>query len=673
MTWIAAVPAIAAAAAVVLGPGLLAAAPLRIPVLPRVALAGLLGVPITGLAAVLGGAAGLAFQFWQPLLLAVPIAAASLLRRRRIAPLRGSLSPKLLAPAWTLGGVILAVVAFSGVPDPDRISQTYDNVFHLSATAAILDGFSASPLTLRSLIETEGGGLAYYPAAWHQLAAGTVQLSGASVPIAFNALWLVTSALLWLPGVAWLVQVLLPARYERVAPLVALPLGAVLGAFPYALLSWGTIYPTGLAHTLLPAAVATIVLGIRAVLSARRTTGSAWPTALGGAAVAALAIGFAHPRVLPTLVLIGAPYLLWLAGASYRRARHRGGRTARRAALVLWSAVAAALIVLGTALAVAILQLGLLDEPFEDRLNGPQARAVQPLGEGVLQVLGGSALTGVGDIATAPALLLAIALVAGAVAALRVPRLRWLVVSFALLAALYVLAAGSDGVLAKLLTGLWYKDRFRLAAAVPVVAVPLTVLGVLALGSVAARLAPASRRIGRMRAAVAAGTLAVAISAGGGLLLTGTSSSIASVFRMPAAAAEAEVVSQAQIDFMERLAEIVPEDQRVLGDPWDGSALTQLFGDREPVFPHVNGQWDHNRRVLAWDLERIEDDPEVCRALDSLHVRYVLFDPHEFGGGDPAGNHFPGPHAAIAAGLFTEVATDGRTELYKIEQCGSID
>jgi len=207
---------------------------------------------------------------------------------------------------------------------------------------------------------------------------------------------------------------------------------------------------------------------------------------------------------------------------------------------------------------------------------------------------------------------------------------------------------------------------------VPVVAVPLTVLGVLALAGVAARLAPASRRIGRMRAAVAAGTLAVAFSAGGGLLLTGTSSSIASVFRMPAAAAEVEVVSQAQVDFMERLAEIVPEGQRVLGDPWDGSALTQLFGDREPVFPHVNGRWDHERRLLAWDLELLEVDPEVCRALDSLRVRFVLFNPHEFGGGDPAGNHFPGPHDAAAAGVLAEVATDGESVLYRIDQCGAL-
>jgi hypothetical protein len=111
----------------------------------------------------------------------------------------------------------------------------------------------------------------------------------------------------------------------------------------------------------------------------------------------------------------------------------------------------------------------------------------------------------------------------------------------------------------------------------------------------------------------------------------------------------------------------------VLGDPWDGSAWTLVFGTREPVFPHVNGQWDADRLTVAFHLDDIDTDPNVCAALDRLRVRFVVHDPHEFGGGDPSGNHFPGPHAAVEAGLFTLVDSAGSTRLYRIDQCGALE
>jgi hypothetical protein len=84
----------------------------------------------------------------------------------------------------------------------------------------------------------------------------------------------------------------------------------------------------------------------------------------------------------------------------------------------------------------------------------------------------------------------------------------------------------------------------------------------------------------------------------------------------------------------------------------------------------VNGQWDADRQTLAWHLADIRANPEVCAALDRLAVRYVVYSPHAFGGGDPSGNHFPGPHEAVEAGLFTEVASDGDSRLFRIDECG---
>ncbi|WP_029149324.1 DUF6541 family protein [Microbacterium indicum] len=669
MTWLGALPAALAALVVVLAPGLVATAPLRAGLLARAGLAGLAGVGSWGVAGALAGAAGLSFRAWQALVPAVVFALIAW-GVRRLAPALVITPARLgrwAAPAWILGAAVVAIVAFAGVPDADRISQTYDNVFHLSATTAILDGFSPSPFTLRSLIETADSGLAYYPDGWHLMAAATVQLSGSTVAVAFNALWLVVAVAVWLPGVAWLAQVILPGRSAGLVGLVALPLGAAFGAYPYALLAWGTIYPTFLAHALLPAAVAVTIVAIRGALVARHRARAVLVAAIA-VLLAVGAIGVAHPRVLATWALIGIPFVVAVLAGAYRRAVQSGGRRrtiARR--WLLWS-IAVAVAAFAAAFAYAVVGLGLFDEPLADRLNGPQALSVQPLWQGIVEVVMQQSLTTGAPAVTWPAIPLAIVVAAGAIAAWRRRGARWIVVAAAVTAALFVLAAGSDDPVTKILTGTWYKDRFRLAAAIPVLAVPLAALGTVSI----VRWLRGARRAGEKAIALAVAA-AIAVSSALTLGLTGMTQATADAFALPTDRAAWEVVSQRQIDFQrDVVASIVPDDQRVLGDPWDGSALTGLYAGREPVFPHVNGQWDPARLVLAWHLQDIDTDPAVCAALDELRVRYVLYDPHEFGGGDPSGNHFPGPHAAVERGLFTEVASDGGSTLYEITQCGPL-
>ncbi|WP_156760946.1 DUF6541 family protein [Microbacterium karelineae] len=670
MNWIEAAPAIAIAAIVLLAPGLLATWPLRMGALSRTAVSGLVSVCAYGVAGAVSGAAGLAFQAWM-VLVPASVAAAIAWGVRRLVPALavGVETPRRLplAAMWILSTALVIGVAFWLVPDPDRISQTYDNVFHLSATAAILDGFSGSPLTLRSLIETEGGGIAFYPAGWHLLAAATAQLSGASVAVSFTAVWIAVATLAWLPGLAWLAQAILPGRAAEVA-LVALPLGAAFGAFPYALLAWGTIYPTFLAHALLPAAIAITIVAIRGVRAAR-PAGRAGAAVAGAAGVLAAigALGIAHPRVLATWALVGVPFVAWELSAAFRRGWRRGGRPRRRAVGWLVGVAAGITAACAAGFAYAVVGLGLFDEPLADRLSGPQAAAVQTVWDGVIQVLAQMPMTGVGAETAAPAVLLAAAVVVGAGVALRRARTRWIVVAFVIVGALFALAAGSDGGFAKLATGVWYKDRFRLAAAIPVLAAPLATLGILAIARAASRSRAGAARLAAGAAVVVAATSAFVLAA------TGTAGAIGSVFGQPAARATDAVVSEAQEEFFaDVVRREVPADQRVLGDPWDGSALTGLFAGREPVFPHVNGQWDPDRLELAWNLEWIDKDPAICDALDALRVRYVVYDPHEFGGGDPSGNHFPGPHDAVEDGLFTLVDTDGDSELYRIDQCGPL-
>ncbi|MDQ1127890.1 DUF6541 family protein [Microbacterium sp. SORGH_AS_0888] len=666
--WAGALPAILVALLVLWIPGLIVTASLRLGVIPRTALAGATSVTLIGVAGVLFGLLRLPFSIWQPLLLAVIGGAAVWLLRRRLGRMpvqRAGLHAGWLVLAWVAASVTIAVVAFAAVPSPERISQTYDNVFHLSAISHILQTGDASSLTLRTLIETTRS-WSFYPSGWHSTVALTAQLSGVSVPVAVNATWIAACAALWLPGVAWLSQVLVRGFDRHLVALVALPLGVAFGAMPYGLLTWGTLYPTFFATALVPAALAA---PLAIWLPRRRREGSGYSMLAGVAAtiVVLAAVGFGQPRVLVTWAVVLLPFAIAETVRAYRWARTAGGRSRVVAGRALVVGIVLLILAAAGAFAYLVFRLGLFERPLDDRLGGPQAKATQSVAAGLWQVVSQSWPLGLDGVVTFPAILLAAAVLVGVVIAARTRGMRWLLVAYAVFAVLFALAAGSDDVFSKLATALWYKDRYRLSSALPIVAVPLATLGIVTCVGWMVR----GRRV--LTAVSAALTVLIAGTAAIGLAAGGVTSSVAFVFRMPDRGATSEVVSRAQIDFMrDVVAQTVPADQRLLGDPWDGSALSREYAGRQPVFPHVNGQWDPDRALIAWHLQDIGTDPAVCRALDALRVRYVLYHPHEFGGGDPSGNHFIGVHTAVKDGLFTEVATDGDSTLYRIDQCGPL-
>ncbi len=555
MTWLAVVPPLLAAFAMILVPGLVATAPLRLRIVARVAVSGVVGVAALGLSGVVFGLLHVPYAPWQPLVPALLAAGVALVVRRRWPRL--ALPPERvragwLAVTWVLATALIVLVAFIFVPSPERFSQTYDNVFHLSAIAHILQTGDASSLTLRTVIET-GRTWAFYPAGWHTLVVSAVELTGASIPVAINAAWIAVCGAVWLPGVAWLAQVLVRRQRPGTVALVALPLGAAFGAFPFSLLSWGTLYPTFLAGALLPGALAIPLATWHLRRTVRREDRSGvWLLGALGTLAAVAAIAAAQPRALATWALLLAPVVVGVAASAFLRGWRRGGRSRRRAVVSL--VVVAALIVVGAvaAFVYAVVRLGLFDRPLDERLGGPQAAATQSVLAGIVQVLTQSWPTGVGGIVPWPALLLAAAVAIGAVVAARTRGLRWIVVASALAALLFALAAGSDDVVTKLATALWYKDRYRLSSAVPVLGVVLATLGIFAVSSWVSRWADVRRRIAVVLSWIVAATSAAV------LIATGASAATATVFRLPEAGARTEIASAAQLAFLSRVAEIVP-------------------------------------------------------------------------------------------------------------------
>lgn len=669
MTWLQAAPALAAAAALLLIPGIIVTAPVRVGVTARVASSGLISVFCIGAAGAASGILSVPFAAWQPFAVAAACGGAVwVVARRRIGirPAGDIDRIRAVVLTWMVSGLVIALVAFAAVPSPDRLSQTYDNVFHMSAIASIMDGASASSFTLRTLIETEQA-VAFYPAAWHALVAAIAQWTTVPAAVAVNAGWIAAAAVLWVPGAAWVAQVVISSVPARTAVLTAMPLATGFAAMPYGLLTWGTLYPTYLATCILPASVGTAIIAGRTL---RATSGMRrWRAMVlsSGAIVATVcALVFAQPRVLASAVFLVAPLAASRAARDLAASWREGGVVRRR---MLRSSLTGALALFVAAGAAFFSVAGLLDfwgRPLEERLGGPQAAATQGVAEGVLQVLVLAFPTGVPGIVTVPSVLLAAAVLVGLAVAARTTGMRWVVVSYVAFGVLYALAAGADDIFAKLMTGLWYKDRFRLASVLPVLGVALATLGV---WKICRRALRQRSRLDRRATSVA---WAIAASSAVVLSIGGVTASVAHVFRLEQRASTGEVVSSSQIAFGEVIRQTVPEAQRVLGDPWDGSAWSGLLGGREPVFSHVNGQWDPARLTLAGDLDAIDSDPAVCSALEELRVRFILYNPHELGGGDPTGNRFAAIHRAVERGLFDEVASDGESRLYAVSACGEL-
>ena len=646
----------AAAALVLLLPGLVLGWCVRLRGTVLAGLAAPLSVTVVSVTAVLAQLVGVPFGV-LPVLVATVVgglllgAVVVLLHRlsgagavRRASPVPAPDRPRVLAAG--LAGVVVAagcgtLAVRRGIPDPASFPQTYDAVFHLSAVWHVVRTGDGSALTLGVVASPERTH-AFYPAAWHDVAALVVQLSGAPVTVAASAVSLAVVALVWPLSCLLLARAAFGPRPAVLFAAVAVSTG--FSAAPYLLLSYGTLWPNALGTALLPA-----VLGVAVALV--RRDGVARPSALVVAIAVLPGLVLAHPNVVVSALLlvtalVATEAVRW-AGAEHPRRRRR----------VVTLAAAG--------LAVALVELWLV---ALSPLFATTRRTSWPSRQTVAQAAGEW-------FAAAPMRapvpwLLALLVLVGLVVAVRTPSHRWLAVAHLAAGAAYVLVAGSDGPVARALSGPWYDDPFRLAALLGVTAVPLAGLGLWRLATAVAGAARDRRRPGvlvgglsRPGPAVVTLSLVVVLVGGGGY--AGANATVLATWY--AGGALAGGPEQA---LLRDLGRIVPPGESVAGSPWTGASLSGPLGGRDAVFPHLSGGWGRDRELLAARLDDAASDPSVCAAVRRLHVGYVLDGPSTFWPGDPRQDEYPGLRVAGAPG-FVPVATGGRLTLYRLTACGT--
>jgi hypothetical protein len=182
-------------------------------------------------------------------------------------------------------------------------------------------------------------------------------------------------------------------------------------------------------------------------------------------------------------------------------------------------------------------------------------------------------------------------------------------------------------------TGVWYNDAQRLAALVPVLAVPVATAGAAA---VVARAAAGLRRLAESRGGGSAQRLVAspAVQAGAGLLAV-----LLGFWALQGAAMSRVVgygqdlygvhgghylVSPAELALLERLDQEVPEGDVVFGNPLTGTGLAYGIGGTEVLIPHPGLLPDDGARLLVRHLDDLTTQPGVCEALAAHDVRWVL-------------------------------------------------
>jgi hypothetical protein len=640
-------------------PGLLVSYAIGLRSIAAWAVAPTLSVAVVTMTAVVAGKLGIPWSV--PLVLitavAVPVVAAAvaLMLRRRFTVVHER-DPRLVTAAAFLGllpAILVGVVTVvRGLGSPDALSQTFDAVFHYSAVAYILDSHDASTLTMASL-GSPSVPPGFYPAGWHDLASLVVMSTGTSIPAAANLLTAVIGMVIWPLGCVLLVRQLAGRSIAAMAITGVISIGFT--AFPWGLMSFGVLWPNTLGLALVPAGVAVALSLAGLAKDDAIGRGRAWllvpPVLLAG--------GIAHPNSLFSLVVIVVFPLFTGIGRWALRMRSEG-RTAK-GALGLGAAV---VVFFGGWLFVATSRSLEVVRTFRWH---PFETASRALGEAFFGATNGK-----------PTLwMLSVVVLTGIVLLWRVRDQRWLIGAFFASAFLFTLTAAVNTPHTQWLTGYWYNDSFRLAAILPITAVPLAVLAIVSVaGKCRDRLAAWDRvRVGRFGTSVTAVTLVltlVVVALCKGMYLKAHTTTLAENYSVLNNAGNSNIlVDPSKEAFYDKIQREIPDDAVVANNPWDGSALIWALIDRKPLFPHLLMTTSNEQQYLAKHLVSVASDPVACRNAKLLNVDYLLVGRLEFNPRDDRTKLFPGIVDPGAKPGFELIDSDPAHDLklFKLTAC----
>lgn len=526
---------------------------------------------------------------------------------------------------YALVGVVVTSCVFMGTfENAGSYVQEFDNVHHLNSIRAFVDSgiWSSLSSTLYPVNITDfpapfSSG-AFYPSAWHCVAALMVNALGVPIAVGANAANFLFVAVVFPTGMFLLLSKLFPEN--RAAVFFGAFVALAFATFPWKLLAWGPLYPNLAAFSLLPAALSLFISASDAELDRRKRF---FAGALFFAALVAFA--FTQPNAAFTAGVVLLPLCIQLvarfAGAtSFPKGVSRAVRVAVACGLFV-AAVAAAWVVLYRA-------------PFMGGVTSYSWPAFADFSQAIANVLF------VGSKETLPQTALGVVVLIGFIGALARKECRWIACSYVVLCVLYVTTASFDGPLKQLLTGFWYTDALRLAANMAIVAVPLAALGLYGVYAALRRLLKAA--FGRMeRHRPAAYAVACVVAIGFAAVnfypfyppdedgsATSAFGAEKNFLHMAYGLGGVKMYGPEEMEFIEEVKSIVPADAVVLNEPNDGTTFAYGIDDLNVYYRYVSSYGGSDEsdvsKTVRRSLDVIAFDPSVAKAVEAIGAEYLV-------------------------------------------------
>lgn len=635
--WVGVIPSYVTVALVLLVPGLAVIAAgwgVRSP--QRLLLAPAVSTTIAAAAASVAPLVGLRWGLIPLAIMTVVVTAIAVVLRRFAGAEPGPTARRtalVVGASLAVTAAATAIVYARAFASPENIAQRFDNIVHLNAIALAVEAGSASPFQIGSTSD-----IGFYPNGWHALTTLAVELTGATIPVAVNGSNLAIVSLLWPASTMALAGALFAQR--RTAYVVSAALSMGFGAFPALFFNWGVLYPNLVGYAMVPAGLAVVVTAVTERDRPQLTRSILLIALLSGG------VFLGHPNAFLSLLAFAAVYVVTALALRAARERTRRAVVALGVAIVGFGAAGAA-------------TWAVFRTNAEHSGWVPWQQLAQSIGEGLLASPRGYT----------PTAAITVLLIVGFVTAVRRPRWLPVVTTFLVAVALFAISSGLliDDPLRQVLTNPWYNDSNRLAALLPLVAIPVATLGALALVDLA-RAWARPRRVPRWIAPVAA-VIAVATVFS---VVAGPNARIAlrQVTEAYAYTDGSILLTSQEYALLERLDDETPADALIIGSPRTGTSLALALADREVTQRHVFGSPSPELLFLNTRLRDIDSDPAVCRIVDDLGIDYVLdfgrqdvMDPDGAVDYDGIQDLTPGAHLA----LVDEQGPDAR--LFRIEGC----
>jgi hypothetical protein len=521
------------------------------------------------------------------------------------------------------------------VEHPGNINQGIDTPFHLNLVRQIVDSGNGSPFAVRELMGEPSG---LYPQIWHALAALVIEVIQLPVIEAVNALNLAIVAVVWPLGVLLLVYVVVGPK--PVALLGAAVASAGFFAFPFTVMQsqksdFGPLFPYMLAVTFLPPLIAVLATALRF----GKSTPMPWPLAVSTLGLGLSGLVSTHMSGLVAFVGLSSVFMVMAAWRSLRKLkRTQADVFGYLQWIALWISVFSA----GLIIWAVVRPWTTTWDPI-DSLPGAAASLLL------------STPTH-GDVAWG----LAALVLFGTLLLVGRSTERWFLASYLGAVALYIVAAAApDQIFRQIVIGAWYGDPPRLAALLPMFwAVFAGMAGAWIFDKISWP---------QIRWLVPMAITALAVST---IVWPTNSETTPGRERTYALAEASPLLSPDELELLKRVSDHVPADAVIANNPWDGSSTAYAVADRRVLFAHAYTGSNADRLLASKELNRASPGSEACAAAERENIRFLL----DFGGHyiDPQRkevNDFPGLAGAEGSTAFVKIDQQGTAALYRFVGC----